>query len=194
MYVIVALGIPTGPIQPCSFVDGSASEFKKTINCLIKKFSKDFPGMAEDWRRFQRNYVPDNDDVYDYIAKHPDTYHIPFKKELFGIEDDMMDDDCGEGLQRQTFYKQLVTKDTQFQAKKGNFNAEEHLYLAQPSMTFDSKKSTSSGRPYQRVKRIPSADGHSGATGIICSNLNASEILLYLLVVCVVYMLLYSRC
>lgn len=165
--VHILKNIPEGPIQPCPFIPGSASDFEKIIEGLIKKFSKDFPGMANKWQEFQRDHVPANDDVYDYIAKHPEAYHIPFKKELFDIDDDILDSgNTGEGLQRKTFDQQLKTKDTAFAEKKGYFVEEDHIYMAQPSMCFDSKKGTSASKPYVRVKKIDGADEGAKSGGI----------------------------
>ena len=82
MYVIKTL--PTASsIQPKGLLHGSRKCFEHVMSNVRRYFHSN-PAVIKEWEDWDKAYLPQNDDVVEYLKTHPDKMVIPFEHILFG--------------------------------------------------------------------------------------------------------------
>lgn len=134
---------PQGDLQPQPFEEGSRHLLEQVNIAVIKKFGHLFPGVVGAWRQFLDD-APANDDVYDWIIDHP--LDIPFRKELFGLDD--------AEISTENFAVAQKRADRVALARTATLSTfDDEVWMAEPSMRFTQSRAPSDV-PYKRVRMV----------------------------------------
>ena len=71
--------LPVDPIVPTALVEGSRAELDSVIGYMRSKFGEDSAHYKE-WIQWAATDAPQNDNVVDYMAMHPQLYPLSFEK------------------------------------------------------------------------------------------------------------------
>ena len=78
--------LPTDAIEPEPFVQGSRLELDKTLAAVARAYGTSDKDVVDSWTKWDRENCPRNDNANDFVERHPDKYHIPFRERLFGVQ------------------------------------------------------------------------------------------------------------
>ncbi len=135
----VLKSFPSGLLKPQEFVEGSFKSIQKTAGLVKQRFGGNMPGVAYQWDQFLLS-APKSDNVYDFVKDHP--LYIPFKKELFQI-----DEEGYAAARDQSAAKEIQTK-KDAEAFANTSSTEFEIWRSAPCMSKKSKL------PFERVKAI----------------------------------------